>query len=91
MSVSQSSFSQRYWRWLRRVGFEEDPFALFEAEQEGEDLPELFVDRPYLFNTLGDPSHPKMALLMAGRGKGKTATREMVAYECAMKGRQSCC
>jgi DNA-binding winged helix-turn-helix (wHTH) protein len=82
MTTSQYSFSRRYWRWLRRVGFTEDPFALFEAEQEGEDLPELFVDRPYLLNVIGRPSRPEMALLMAGRGKGKTATREMVAHEC---------
>lgn len=82
MSLTKDNFGQRYWRWLQNVGFREDPFLLFEAEREGDDLPDLFVDRPYLHNTLGDPAHPQTAFLMAGPGQGKTATREMVAYEC---------
>lgn len=82
MNLTKDNFGQRYWRWLQNVGFREDPFLLFEAEREGDDLPDLFVDRPYLHNTLGDPAHPQTALLMAGPGQGKTATREMVAHEC---------
>lgn len=82
MSFTKDNFGQRYWRWLQNVGFREDPFLLFEAEREGDDLPDLFVDRPYLHNTLGDPAYPQTAILMATRGQGKTATREMVAYEC---------
>ena len=76
-------FSRRLWRWLERFGFTDDPFALYEADQERPYLPYFFVDRPYLHDVLGDPARPQAAFLMAGRGAGKTATREMVAYECA--------
>jgi hypothetical protein len=78
-----NSFSRRLGRWLERFGFADDPFALYEADQEGPYLPYFFVDRPYLHDILGDPARPQAAFLMAGRGEGKTATREMVAYECA--------
>jgi len=75
-------YIRRRQRWLDRVGFTSDPFELYEAEQEGACLPFFFVDRPYLQAVLGDPAHPQAAFLIAGRGAGKTATREMVAYEC---------
>ncbi len=75
-------FSHRFGRWLERLGFDSDPFALYEAEREHEYLPFFFVDRPYLHEVLGSPQHPQTAFLMAGRGEGKTATRQMVAYEC---------
>lgn len=75
-------FSHRLWRWLERLGFEDDPFALYEAEREHKYLPFFFVDRPYLYDVLGSSTHPQTAFLMAGRGDGKTATRQMVAYEC---------
>ena len=80
--IKESEYGRRLWRWLERSGFTDDPFALYEADQERPDLPFFFVDRPYLHDILGDPAHPQAALLMAGRGGGKTATREMVAYEC---------
>jgi DNA-binding response OmpR family regulator len=75
-------FSQRLWRWLERMGFTEDPFALYEAEKEGESLLSFYVDRPYLYDILGDPGYPQTAFLMARRGQGKTASREIVAYQC---------
>jgi hypothetical protein len=84
--VREHSFSRRLGRWLERFGFTDDPFALYEADQEGSHLPYFFVDRPYLHDVLGDPAHPQAAFLMARRGEGKTATREMVAYECAHAG-----
>lgn len=79
---SEHGFSQRLRRWLDRFGFFDDPFALNEADKERPYLPYLFVDRPYLHYILGDPARPQAAFLLAGRGDGKTATREMVAYEC---------
>ena len=75
-------YSRRRQRWLDRFGFISDPFELYEADQERACLPFFFVDRPYLQAVLGDPAHPQAAFLIAGRGGGKTATREMVAYEC---------
>lgn len=77
------SFGRRYWRWLDRFGFVDDPFALQEADKEREFLPHFFVDRPYLHDVLGNPAWPQATVLMAGRGAGKTATREMVVYECS--------
>jgi hypothetical protein len=76
------SYSRRLKRWLDAMGLTEDPFALYEAEREGTRLSSFFVDRPYLYEVLGDPAAPQAAFLMAGRGCGKTATRAMVAYEC---------
>jgi hypothetical protein len=78
-----NGFSRRLWRWLEGFGFTDDPFALYEADQEHSYLHYFFVDRPYLHGVVGNPVHPQTAFLMAGRGDGKTATREMVAYECA--------
>lgn len=82
VSSTTFGFSHRFGRWLERLGFDSDPFALYEAEREHEYLPFFFVDRPYLYEVLGSPLHPQTAFLMAGRGDGKTATRQMVAYEC---------
>lgn len=82
VSSKTLGFSHRLWRWLERLGFEDDPFALYEAEHERDYLSYFFVDRPYLYDVLGVPAHPQTALLLAGRGEGKTATRHMVAYEC---------
>jgi len=81
-SVYIDSYSRRLKHWLDAVGLMEDPFALYEAEREGAKLSSFFVDRPYLYEVLGDPAAPQAAFLMAGRGCGKTATRAMVAYEC---------
>ncbi|HDQ73905.1 MAG TPA: winged helix family transcriptional regulator [Chloroflexi bacterium] len=75
-------FSRRLGRWLETFGFIDDPFALYEADQERALLHFFFIDRPYVHDVLGDPSRPQAAFLMAGRGAGKTATREIVAYEC---------
>lgn len=83
MISSKLGFSHRLWRWLERLGFKDDPFALYEAEREHDYLPFFFVDRPYLYAVLGAPTYPQTAFLMAERGDGKTATRQMVAYECA--------
>ena len=81
--VSEKSFTYRLQRWLERWRFMDDPFALYEADRERQYLPYFFVDRPYLHDILGNPARPQAAFLLAGRGAGKTATREMVAYECA--------
>ncbi len=69
-------------RWLETFGFKSQPFALHQADLEREFLPMCFVDRPYLDNILGDPAAPQTAVLTAGSGEGKSATREMIVYEC---------
>ncbi len=83
MSSYGHSFSRRLNRWLEKFGLIADPFAFYEADRERSDLPYFFVDRPYLHDMIGVPDHPQSAFLLAGRGEGKTATREMVAYECS--------
>lgn len=77
----ESGPGQRIWRWLERWGFNDDPFAVYEADQERAALPGLFIDRPYVMRMVGDPARPQSAFLLAKRGTGKTATREIVAYE----------
>lgn len=82
VSSKTFGFSNRLWRWLERLGLEDDPFALYEAEREHNYISYFFVDRPYLYDVLGMAAYPQTAFLMAGRGDGKTATRQMVTYEC---------
>lgn len=77
----ESGPGQHIWRWLERFGFSDDPFAVYEADQERAVLPGLFIDRPYVMRMVGDPTRPQSAFLLAKRGTGKTATREIVAYE----------
>ena len=77
----ESGSGQRVRRWLERFGFTDDPFVVYEADQERAALPGLFIDRPYVMRMVGDPARPQSAFLLAHRGTGKTATREIIAYE----------
>jgi DNA-binding winged helix-turn-helix (wHTH) protein len=80
--MADDTFANRLRYWLQRTDFFMDPFALSEADQERKYLPGLFVDKQYLYDILGDVNRLKPSILFAQRGEGKTATREMVAYEC---------
>jgi hypothetical protein len=82
----ENGYSQRLKHWLDRFGFTADPFAVYEADQERAVIPYIFVDRPYVHHVVGDPARPQSAFLLARTGEGKTATREIVLYEC-MHGR----
>ena len=77
-----SNLGDRFLRWLERMGFRDNPFALYEADREHLQLPYFFVDRPYVAQVVGNPERPQTTFLFAKRGAGKTATREIVAYEC---------
>jgi hypothetical protein len=81
-ALPEHEYSRRLWMWLEKFRFTEHPFAVWEADRERVALPSLFVDRPYAVRMVGDPARPQSGFLLAGRGAGKTATREMVAYEC---------
>lgn len=73
--------------WLARLGFSANPFASRTAEQEEiRLLVDCFVDRPFLEPLIGDAGAPRTAFLLAERGAGKTATREIVAHLCASQG-----
>ncbi len=81
-ALHEHEYSRRLWKWLEKFQFTEHPFAVWEADRERSVLPSLFVDRPYAARLVGDPARPQSGFLLAGRGAGKSATREMVAYEC---------
>lgn len=40
------TFGRRLWRWLERFGFSDNPFALYEADQERSVLLPYFFDVP---------------------------------------------
>jgi hypothetical protein len=80
--MAVSNLEVRLSRWRESFHLIADPFKQYEADQERGFLPYCFVDRPYLHNILGDPKHPQTAFLSAASGEGKTATRQMVVYEC---------
>jgi hypothetical protein len=66
--------------FLARFGFNADPFASTNAEDEPR-LGEYFVPPPYFPQVLGDPSEPKSHVVLAPRGSGKTAQRRMIEGE----------
>ncbi len=80
--MTENDYGQRLKRWLDRFGFLADPFAVWEADQERSAIPYIFIDRPHVHYLVGDPQQPQSAFLLARRGEGKTATREIVRYEC---------
>lgn len=63
--------------FLDRRGFNGDPFASTNAEQE-ERLSDYFVPPPYFESVLGTPQSPKTNVVFAPRGSGKTAQRLMI-------------
>jgi len=76
------NFSAKFGIWLQNFRLSDDPFALYEAGREIEVIQYFFVDRPYLHDLLGKPERPQSSILFADRGHGKSATCEMVEYEC---------
>ncbi len=70
--------------WLKRRGFEANPFADTEADRE-QQLPAYFVETPYYDDILGDPRKPRSMVIYASRGCGKSAHRVMVSAACRPK------
>jgi len=68
--------------FIQRMGFEGDPFAFTNAEQE-ERLSDYFVPPPYFEAVIGTPSTPKTNVIFAPRGSGKTAQRLMIEQSAA--------
>jgi predicted RNA-binding Zn-ribbon protein involved in translation (DUF1610 family) len=68
--------------FIERMGFEGDPFAFTNAEQE-ERLSDYFVPPPYFEAVIGTPSTPKTNVIFAPRGSGKTAQRLMIERSAA--------
>lgn len=68
--------------FLQNLGFNEDPFAHTNADEEVSRLPEYFVNPPYFAEVFGDPDNPKSFFVFAPRGGGKTAQRIMIEKRC---------
>jgi hypothetical protein len=62
---------------LRSLGFDLDPFAKTNADEE-ELLKSYFIEPPFFKAVYGDLSTPKSAVVFAPRGGGKTALKRML-------------
>jgi hypothetical protein len=69
-----------YVELLKRLGFEADPFAKTNADEE-ERLNNYFIPPPFFNAVLGTPNTPKSALVFAPRGGGKTALKRKIEIE----------
>lgn len=67
--------------WLQRVGFLNNPFALKQADDEGDQLNEYFVAHPS-YNTIVDSTILRSNILHAPRGSGKSSLRRMFQLHC---------
>lgn len=68
--------------WLKRVGFIGNPFALKQADDEGEQLNEYFVAHPS-YNAVTDfTTIYRSSILHAPRGSGKSSMRRMFELHC---------
>jgi DNA-binding response OmpR family regulator len=68
--------------WLRQVGFQgQNPFAVKQADQEGDDLQAYFVEHP-AYNAILDDRFPHNTILHAPRGAGKSSSRRMFEQYC---------
>jgi hypothetical protein len=66
-----------YVNLLRQLGFEADPFAKTNADDE-ERLGSYFIEPPFFKAVYGDLAAPKSAVVFAPRGGGKTALKRMI-------------
>ncbi|MEI7643755.1 MAG: helix-turn-helix domain-containing protein [Chloroflexales bacterium] len=67
--------------WLAHVGFLGNPFALKQADDEGEQLNEYFVAHPS-YNAIIDSTVYRSSILHAPRGSGKSSMRRMFEQHC---------
>lgn len=66
-------------QYLHIKGFQANPFATTNAEQETDRLPSFFVRLPWFDWLVGEPQHPESLIVFAPRGYGKTSHRLEVA------------
>ncbi|NNJ10298.1 winged helix-turn-helix domain-containing protein [Chloroflexales bacterium ZM16-3] len=67
--------------WLQHVGFLGNPFALKQADDEGEQLNEYFVAHPS-YSAIIDSTIYRSSVLHAPRGSGKSSMRRMFEQHC---------
>lgn len=75
--------------FLRTFGFSEDPFASTNAADEPL-IDQYFVAPPFFPAVMGDPRHPKSAVVFAPRGGGKTAQKIMIEKAATQDGNFLC-
>jgi len=66
-----------YAEFLENLGFDSDPFAKTNADEE-ERLENYFIAPPFFSAVYGDVNSPKSALVFAPRGNGKTALKRKI-------------
>ena len=69
-----------YSQLLSNLGFEADPFAKTNADEE-ERLDRYFTPPPFFNAVFGDLAHPKSAVVFAPRGGGKTAQKRKIELQ----------
>jgi hypothetical protein len=67
----------RYTDLLSALGFERDPFATTNADEE-EFLQDYFIEPPFFKAVYGDIRNPKSTIVYAPRGGGKTALKRRI-------------
>jgi hypothetical protein len=67
----------KYSDLLRTLGFERDPFATTNADEE-DLLQDYFIEPPFFKAVYGDIARPKSTIVFAPRGGGKTALKRRI-------------
>ena len=73
--------SRIYRQFFSSLGFDEDPFAYTNADEEDR-LQDYFIPPPYFPSVFGNPERPKSFVAFAPRGGGKSAQRRMIEAQC---------
>jgi hypothetical protein len=91
-----SAVTLKYTDLLQNLGFERDPFATTNADEE-ELLQDYFIEPPFFKAVYGDINRPKSTIVFAPRGGGKTALKRRIeissgtdAFLCVVSFRQAC-
>ncbi len=66
-----------YLTLLKNFGFDSDPFAQTNADEEDK-LEEYFIAPPFFSSVFGDVNAPKSSIVFAPRGNGKTALKRKI-------------
>jgi hypothetical protein len=80
--MTQPISNRVYRQFYSALGFDENPFAYTNADQE-ERLLDYFVPPPYFPAVFGDPDRPQSFVVFAPRGGGKSAQRRKMESSCA--------
>jgi len=79
--MSLNSSTQTFHQFFSSLGFDDNPFAYTNADQE-ERLSSYFIPPPYFNSVFGNPEQPRSFIVFAPRGGGKSAQRIMIEHKC---------